>query len=126
MLCLAPPDSAHCCWRAGAPAEAAGAEAQPRAGAPVATRRLPELAGSGTLGSPASSSELLAASHGTAPTAGAPTAAYLVLVLPAWQPATLPLACRACVAVLRITVESKLTWCIRNNFILPARLGLPA
>ena len=74
----------------GAPAEAAVAEAQSRGGVPVAIRRANELASSGNLGSPSSSAELPAAIRGTALTAGAPTAAYIVLVLPARQPVCVP------------------------------------
>ena len=56
----------------------------------MAIRRANELASSGTLGSPSSSAELPAAIRGTALTAGHPTAAYIVLVLPARQPACVP------------------------------------
>ena len=81
---------------AGAPAGAAVAEAQSRAGALVAIRTAAELAISGNLGSPRSSSELPAAIRGgTALTAGAPTAAYIVLVRPP--------ACAPCLVALRRT-----------------------
>lgn len=96
MLHLAHAASSRTAGGAGTPAEAAVAEAQSRAGVPVAIRRLAELASSGTLGSPSSSSELPAAIHGAALTAGAPTAAYIVLVLPARQP-----VCAPCLMPLR-------------------------